>query len=112
MHSGLLFDLFDLDGSGSLDRNEVLRMMLAAHARTGTRMQLVLRMLDSMDENSDGVLSVQEFLVCGLLRGALSRVRVDCLVGPVQALASRQPLIMETLSHMFAVKGDITTWLM
>lgn len=58
----LIFDTYDTDGNGTLDRNELLNMIYTA---TGASLaecsQHVNHLLNTVDENHDGVLDFREF---------------------------------------------------
>ena len=83
--SNLYFELFDLDGSGSLDKSEIMHMLLSVSERSNRHAAQVLDMLAGLDTDCDGLVSFDEFL----------------------ARATRQPLLLETLERMFMVCGDV-----
>jgi len=84
--ASFFFEVYDLDGSGSLDRNEIMHMLLTASESSNAHAKDVLSMLSKLDKDCDGHVSLEEF----------------------QERASRQPLLMETLERMFMVRGDIS----
>ena len=55
-----LFNLFDRDGSGTLDAEELLEILTRGSG--GLSLADAKEIVDSFDENKDGVLSVDEFV--------------------------------------------------
>ena len=55
-----LFNLFDRDGSGTLDAEELLEIL--TRGSDGLSLADAKEIVDSFDENKDGVLSVDEFV--------------------------------------------------
>ncbi|XP_067271296.1 guanylyl cyclase-activating protein 1-like [Pseudorasbora parva] len=62
------FKLYDVDGSGCIDRDELLLIFKAIRAINGTEQQTSAEeftdmVFDKIDLNGDGVLSLEEFMV-------------------------------------------------
>lgn len=82
----LFFEVYDLDGSGMLDRNEIMHMLLSAHEHTSVHARQLMRLLRKLDKYNDGRVTATEFI----------------------ERASRSELLMETLQRMFHVRGGVT----
>ena len=75
------FTLYDIDGSGTLDSNEIVFMLLSTQMSANPAAAAVLDMIHYMDEACTGYVHREEF-----------RVR-----------AVRSQLVMDTMSRLFAV---------
>merc|ERR1712223_1417877 len=62
------FKMYDIDGSGSIDFNEMKRVVSAVYEMMGTEssnLGKARELFSKMDENSDGLVSQEEFIkVC------------------------------------------------
>ena len=55
-----IFEKYDLDGSGSLERDEIIKILTEFKGRAPTQKQLD-KFFSSVDSNNDGKISFQEF---------------------------------------------------
>ena len=55
------FNLYDFDGSGSMDADELLRIVLEGQQKTGADAQIFLEMLKKFDKNGDNSIDCEEF---------------------------------------------------
>merc|ERR1719183_990023 len=60
-HMEVCFDLYDLDGSGSLTRDEILHMLMSAAQNTHDAARRVVQQMAALDHNGDGLITKQEF---------------------------------------------------
>lgn len=58
----MFFKLFDLDGNGELDNNEVLFMILSAKTAVSEGASEVIAMLEALDRDGDGSVTLDEFM--------------------------------------------------
>jgi len=59
----LFFNLYDFDGSGVLDKDEVIHMVLNSQETVDTSVSVASKMLHQLDVNGDGKITLQEFKV-------------------------------------------------
>lgn len=83
--AAFLFEMYDNDASGTLDRNEVLHMLLSAQEKTNRSASVVIQLLRDLDVDGDGRITLEEF----------------------KATAVKQPLLLESMEKIFSVRGEI-----
>lgn len=76
-----LFHLFDVNGNGQLDADELVHMLLSTGLSSNQQAASVLAMLHQMDEDGDGQVTQEEF----------------------RRRAVRAPLVVQTMERFFAV---------
>lgn len=79
--SNFYFDVYDIDGSGTIDGEEIRSMLMASGAGADVDLESVDRMLFEFDEDNDGSVSREEFA----------------------AAAKRDPNLIECFGRMFGV---------
>ena len=62
-HQEMAFDLFDLDSSGTLTRDEILHMLVSAAQCTHESARLVVKQMSTLDTDGDGRITLTEFKV-------------------------------------------------
>ena len=80
----IFFKCADADGSGALDRHELMHMLLTTQKKLANQARLIVDMLAALDENGDGSVSLNEF----------------------QASARRQPLVLSSIDSLFQVNRN------
>lgn len=79
------FDLYDMNGDGTLDRNEIMHMLLSSQTKTNEDAAAVIDIINRFDPQGIGKISREKF----------------------NKLGFRDTIIMETLDHMFEIRVQV-----